>query len=478
METWDLWYPGAAATGLPFARGRLAPTEVLWVHSAPKKLDVTVRRFDGSVRARGQVTRDGDYLPMTRLAMADAGLSREDRWPTDDDLGALVILPGGEVGTLVEWWNAADGSEWRWRLEFYNRRCRRTCRPPGGPLLALRASNVTVTHDAGSNVALRATLYDADGRDREVDVRPGMAEELGERQLLWIDLDGRDEDAIARLIEVFALPDETAKVLASDRAIAQLLRYPDRVHLRLVAMQPHDSGETPDTRVAPFGPTSIDIIVAKNVVITGHHGQVAAFDHFLEHIRGDSALGALKAADFLTVLVDSVLAVYMELVERIERRIDTLDEVALRAGQVDTFLREVVMLRRRVAILRRGLAPHRWAFAPLARPDFELEGLGKPWPGIMDRLEKALDSVQNARELLVGAFDVYMATSAQRSNDVMKALTILSAILLPAVVLAGVMGMNFKIGFFENPGNFWLAVGAMVTLAVAVLGISRWRGWI
>jgi len=337
---------------------------------------------------------------------------------------------------------------------------------------------VTVTHDAGSNVALRATLYDADGRDREVDVRPGMAEELGERQLLWIDLDGRDEDAIARLIEVFALPDETAKVLASDRAIAQLLRYPDRVHLRLVAMQPHDSGETPDTRVAPFGPTSIDIIVAKNVVITGHHGQVAAFDHFLEHIRGDSALGALKAADFLTVLVDSVLAVYMELVERIERRIDTLDEVALRAGQADTFLREVVMLRRRVAILRRGLAPHRWAFAPLARPDFELEGLGKPWPGIMDRLEKALDSVQNARELLVGAFDVYMATSAQRSNDVMKALTILSAILLPAVVLAGVMGMNFKIGFFENPGNFWLAVGAMVTLAVAVLGISRWRGWI
>ncbi len=39
-----------------------------------------------------------------------------------DDLGSLVILPGGEVGTLVEWWNAPDGSEWRWRLEFYNRR--------------------------------------------------------------------------------------------------------------------------------------------------------------------------------------------------------------------------------------------------------------------------------------------------------------------------------------------------------------------
>ena len=80
-ETWDLWYPGAAATGLPFARGRLDPTEVLWVHSAPKKLDVTVRRFDGSVRARGQVTREAGYLPMTRLALDDGNLVREDRWP-------------------------------------------------------------------------------------------------------------------------------------------------------------------------------------------------------------------------------------------------------------------------------------------------------------------------------------------------------------------------------------------------------------
>jgi hypothetical protein len=59
---------------------------------------------------------------MTRLAVADGQVVREDRWPGADDIGALVILPGGEVGTLVEWWNAADGTEWRWRVEFYNHR--------------------------------------------------------------------------------------------------------------------------------------------------------------------------------------------------------------------------------------------------------------------------------------------------------------------------------------------------------------------
>ena len=121
-ETLDLWYPGAAATGLPFARGRLDPTDVLWVHAAPKKLDVTVRHHDGGVRARSEVTREGGYLPTTRLRVVDGRVEREDRWPAAEDIGALIILPGGEVGTLVEWWNAPDGSQWRWRVEFYNHR--------------------------------------------------------------------------------------------------------------------------------------------------------------------------------------------------------------------------------------------------------------------------------------------------------------------------------------------------------------------
>jgi hypothetical protein len=122
LQTWELWYPGAAATGLPFARGRLDPTEVLWVHSAPKKLDVTVRNFDERVVVKGLTSRDGPYLPMTRLSIADGAILREDRWPTESDLGSLVILAGGEVGTLVSWWNAEDGSEWRWQVELYNHR--------------------------------------------------------------------------------------------------------------------------------------------------------------------------------------------------------------------------------------------------------------------------------------------------------------------------------------------------------------------
>jgi hypothetical protein len=121
VEIWDLWFPGAGATGLPFARGRLDATQVLWVHAAPVTLDVTVRDADQKVVAEGKgLERQGERVPLTRLARDGDAIRREDRWPTDADLGTPVILPGGEVGILVRWWNAADGSEWRWQVEFYN----------------------------------------------------------------------------------------------------------------------------------------------------------------------------------------------------------------------------------------------------------------------------------------------------------------------------------------------------------------------
>jgi hypothetical protein len=123
VQTWELWYPEAAATGLPFARARIDPTDVLWVHAAPPSLAVTVRAGDDRVIARGEpLKRAGEQYPMTRLSKNGDQVSREDRWPTADDLGALVILPGGEAGVLEHWWNAEDGSEWRWRVEFYNHR--------------------------------------------------------------------------------------------------------------------------------------------------------------------------------------------------------------------------------------------------------------------------------------------------------------------------------------------------------------------
>jgi hypothetical protein len=121
METWEVWFPAAAANGLLVARARVDPAQVMWLHAAPEVVAVVVREGEETILSRAdELKRDGRYLPMTRLDRIGESIIREDRWPAESDLGALVLLPGGEVGTLISWWNAEDGSEWRWQIELYN----------------------------------------------------------------------------------------------------------------------------------------------------------------------------------------------------------------------------------------------------------------------------------------------------------------------------------------------------------------------
>jgi hypothetical protein len=122
QEVWDLWFPNAAAQGLSFARGRLDATETLLVHAAPDVLRVEVRDDDGKRLAFGDGLRSTADRPIARLTRKGDTITRLDLWPEGEDIGRPVILPGGEVGILKTWWNADDGSEWRWTVELYNHR--------------------------------------------------------------------------------------------------------------------------------------------------------------------------------------------------------------------------------------------------------------------------------------------------------------------------------------------------------------------
>ena len=122
FEDWDLWYPHGAATGIAFARGRVDPTDVMLVHAVPPSLTVSVYNAEGHRVAFGQDLDATDSTPIARLTRNDNKIRREDIWPTPSDYGKPIMLPGGEVGILLSWWNAPDYSEWRWQIELYNHR--------------------------------------------------------------------------------------------------------------------------------------------------------------------------------------------------------------------------------------------------------------------------------------------------------------------------------------------------------------------
>ncbi len=109
-ETWDLWYPKAGATGISFGRGRVASgVDIMLVHAAPETLTVTVHNKVGQIVATGKELSMTIESPMSRLTRQGNHIKREDIWPSTIDLEQLVILPGGEVGTLKQWWHADEG---------------------------------------------------------------------------------------------------------------------------------------------------------------------------------------------------------------------------------------------------------------------------------------------------------------------------------------------------------------------------------
>jgi Mg2+ and Co2+ transporter CorA len=317
----------------------------------------------------------------------------------------------------------------------------------------------------------RAILYSAHEEEREVELDSKLVRALVDEELLWVDFDELDESGLRDAAETLDLPAAAVDGILQRNSRAELQRFPEMIRLRVVAARAGEGDEDHD-------PTVIDIVAARNRVLTVHLGRLEAFEVFARETRGETVLGRLHAAGFVSALVDTLLGEYLAVVEEVEQRVDALDEQALRTADPEIFLRDVVALRRRVGKLRRALAPLRVALAPLGRPDAQIPELGEPWPGLLERLERVIDTVENARELLIGSFDVFMARHAERTNDIMKALTILNAVLLPAAVVAGVMGMNFRLGFFDAATNFWWVIVAMLGLALSILGVSRWRGWI
>jgi magnesium transporter len=293
--------------------------------------------------------------------------------------------------------------------------------------------------------------------------------------LLWIDLDGRSDSDLEAIAVAVGLEPPLVARLANEPKRADLTQYADHLHLVLEAMEPPGEQSVGDTPVC----RALDIVAGHDWVVTVHDGPLEALAHLDAVNEGETRFGAMDAAGLMAAIADEVIGGYFNLVEGIEREIDELDEHALRRRPKNDVLVRIVALRRRIGLIRRTLAPHRLAFSALARPEMELhDELGRPWPGLTDRLERAVDAVENLRDLLLGTFDIHMGRSAQDANEVMKVLTLLSAVLLPAIVLAGVMGMNFALPFFEDTNNFWVVVAAMVTFAIAIVIAARLRRWI
>jgi len=336
---------------------------------------------------------------------------------------------------------------------------------------------------------VQAYLYDADGRDREVVLKDVAVRELGPEDLLWIDVRDRNEETLEEVRAFLGLRPEVW--VAADNGRPQLENYRDYVRFSVnSAPSPEyrsdgreyvNPGEEKSGNGVP-GSVCVDFVVSERWLVTVHDRDVPCLQRFREQDKADTLTGLLSGQALAASLLDWHLGEYFQEVSRIEEAVDRLDERVLRETASHSLLGRMVALRRRVSKLRSLLVAQREVFYGLSRPDFALvteSGAAPFYESLVGRFERAVDEVERTRSVVVGSFELFTSRTGQQTNDLVKVLTFLTAIVGFCAAIAGLMGMNFKLAFFDTGlAGFAVVTGGLVMVALISVVYARYRKWI
>ncbi len=320
---------------------------------------------------------------------------------------------------------------------------------------------------------VRAYLYDATATDGEVALTSQTVAALHDRQLLWVDVTEFDNNELQLLGQTLLLQRDSVLTLIQKGRRPRLDQYPGYSQFNLQTIQQangkHELME-------------VDFILGANLIVTVHRKPAEFLNSFDKRVKGDSDLGELDAPAFLAALLDWHVTGYFRLLEDLEIEVDKIDAHALRPRHSRDLLTELTKLRQRVAFVRRILTPHREVYAAMARPDFQVIANSTSAPHfriLADRLDRAIEAVENARELLVGSFDIFSTQTTLRTNEVIKVLTLVSFVWFPASVIVGITGLLLKVPVNPTSSHgFWFMLLSIAFIGIATLILARWKRWI
>jgi magnesium transporter len=223
----------------------------------------------------------------------------------------------------------------------------------------------------------------------------------------------------------------------------------------------------------------LDVFLGRNFLVTHHKVPVPAADRMWDASRRD-ARGLERGADYLLYhLLDMLVADYLPVMDQIDESIDSIeDEVFGNPSQAT--LNRIFALKRAVLRLRRILTPQREMINRLARDPYAVIDADERiyFRDIYDHLVRLVDLNETLRDLISGTLDTYLSVSSNRINEIVKVLTVLTAVFLPLTFLSGFFGMNFTRLPFTETWFFLVAAGIMVTLPVLFYRWLQGRGWV
>ena len=239
-----------------------------------------------------------------------------------------------------------------------------------------------------------------------------------------------------------------------------------------------ESGSSLPSRHATY--TQLSAIMTERVLIT-HHCEplesVKAVRGYLD--RHNDA--CQRGPDFLFHLIlDAMVDEYAPVVDHLADNLDLIETRMFKRID-EKLLPKLIRLKRRIVALRKTLILEREVLMRLTRGEFALIGEREIayYRNVYDHLVRYTELVEGGREMISDLLQSYLAAMSNRLNRIMKVLAMISTIVLPMTLIAGIYGMNFHDGMPELDWKYGypFALGLMAVTGITSLAFFRWKKW-
>ena len=301
------------------------------------------------------------------------------------------------------------------------------------------------------------------------ELRPLLIHESA--HLRWYHLEEPDSPLLERLGQEFGFHELEIEDCRHQRHTAKLEEYEN--HIFVIGNTLHF---VPETLGVWFG--ELAMFVGHDFLVTVHVGPTRSVRDILPRLQ---AMTKLQRPDRVVyALMDNMVDRYLPVLDQIGDRIDAIED-EIHAHPSPKVLEDIFALRRGLTEFRRVMGCMRETVNALMRhraPYYRAD-MAAYWRDLYDHIIRATTEIELYRELLASVLEVYLTSMANRTNEVMKVLTVWATVSLPLVVITGYFGMNF-----HHLPLLQSKVGALITTAGMVLvpaGLLLWfhkRGWI
>ena len=318
-------------------------------------------------------------------------------------------------------------------------------------------------------------IWNPDDGGRQVDGMINFQELIEQKDtVMWVDLSQPTDEESYILTHDFKFHPLVIEDVLSEMSRPKVDDFDDYLFVVFLVA----SGRPGGREEMPF--KEVGLFLTTNTVITVHFEPLRAIDSLFRRLHRDERFISRGADFFFHTVLDHLADTYVDTLRVIENETDKIEDDVFEDPGPE-IVKRIFTIRRDVLQIKRTIAPLKEVVGQFERAKFSLvrERTAIYFSDIHDHLARFSDEADEHRDALNSSLEVYYSTVSTRTNEIIKFLTIFTAIMLPPTFIVGLYGMNFAhMPELEWKYGYLFAWVIILLIIVVLLLFFRKRKWI